>query len=573
MIPKITTGKGGTRRLIAYLYGPGKHNEHTDQHMIASWNGFAPDPRAGSHHTIAELARQLDQPLALRGDPAPATTVWHCSLRAAPQDRTLTDEEWADIARRVVAATGIAPEGDLEACRWVAIRHADDHIHIAATLVRQDGRIARRTYDYKQAQAACRQIETDYGLRRLNPGDGTAAKRPTSKEHFKAHRQGQTRTSREVLRTRVRQAVTAAASEAEFFAVLDRMGVIVTIRVAPSGDLLGYTVALPGDVNAKGQPVTFAGSTLAPDLSLPRIRERLAATDTTAPAAAAAAAAAAKRRRPNPWHQATAATDRIPHLLTHDGDDAAAQAHLAALGEALDALPALTPPTIATELQHAATAFERATRSRIRAQHHQARALRTAVKTILRTPAPADDSALAMFLDAALLAVIAARHWHHIRHHRQQEAAARQALTHLHTAYTHTAAAPLSALAQHQQPQDATRRYTHHLRQTLPEYAEQILTDPAWPALQAALALAENTGHTPGELLNRIVRLRSLDDVRSPAHVLIWRIQRLADRPAPSARALAAQARSIHNRSSTTPATALAQPAPQSPPGARRPAR
>ncbi|WP_436845215.1 hypothetical protein [Streptomyces sioyaensis] len=43
------------------------------------------------------------------------------------------------------------------------------------------------------------------------------------------------------------------------------------------------------------------------------------------------------RPTPNPWHQATAAIERIPTLL--DGDDAAAQVHLVAFGEALAALP------------------------------------------------------------------------------------------------------------------------------------------------------------------------------------------------------------------------------------------
>jgi hypothetical protein len=33
----------------------------------------------------------------------------------------------------------LAPAGDEEAVRWVAVRHADDHIHIVATLARADG--------------------------------------------------------------------------------------------------------------------------------------------------------------------------------------------------------------------------------------------------------------------------------------------------------------------------------------------------------------------------------------------------------------------------------------------------
>ena len=320
MIPKIILGKGpeATRRTIGYLFGKGRANEHIDPHLVASWNDFAPDPGRSPHRdpkeVEAQLAAQLDQPVKMLGDKAPKYTVWHCPVRAAPEDPLLTDAQWADIARRIVAAAGIAPQGDDEACRWVAVRHADDHIHIAATLVRQDGRRPQRDYDQRAVQREARQIEVDYGLRRLKPGDGTAAKRPTSKEHFKAKRLGQDATSREILRLRVRRAVAAAADEAEFFALLEATGVSVRLKRGPSGDALGCNFALPGDTNDKGAPVFYSGSTLAPDLSLPQIRRRLA---TTSPEPATV-------QPGNPWHQATAATERIPHHLTH-GDDPTGQ--------------------------------------------------------------------------------------------------------------------------------------------------------------------------------------------------------------------------------------------------------
>ncbi|MEU5839904.1 mobilization protein, partial [Streptomyces diacarni] len=52
---------------------------------------------------------------------------------------------------------------------------------------------------------------------------------------------------------------------------------------------------------------------------------------------------------------------------------------------------------------------------------------------------------------------------------------------------------------------------------------------------------------------------RALDDARSPAKVLVWRIERLSQRPAPSARARAAQARSTTSaRHSPSPKSAPA---------------
>jgi hypothetical protein len=60
------------------------------------------------------------------------------------------------ITRRIVAAAGIALTGDTEACRWVAVRHTDDHIHVVATvatLVRQDCRRPKQDYDIRAVRA------------------------------------------------------------------------------------------------------------------------------------------------------------------------------------------------------------------------------------------------------------------------------------------------------------------------------------------------------------------------------------------------------------------------------------
>ncbi|MCF1595226.1 mobilization protein [Streptomyces muensis] len=538
MIPKIILGKGpqATRRTIGYLFGKGRAKEHVDPHLVASWNDFAPDPGRSPHRdpkeVEAQLAAQLDQPVRMLGDKAPRYTVWHCPVRAAPEDPILTDTQWADIARRIVAVAGIAPEGDAEACRWVAVRHADDHIHIAATLVRQDGRRPQRDYDQRAVQREARQIEVDYGLRRLKPGDGTAAKRPTSKEHFKAKRLGQEAATRDVLRLRVRRAVAAAANEAEFFALLEATGVTVRLKHGPSGDALGCNFALPGDTNNKGEPVFYAGSTLAPDLSLPQIRRRLA---TTSPEPVAV-------RPGNPWHQATAATERIPHHLTHS-DDSTAQGQLVALGAALDLLPITAPAALKAELEQAAAVFERATRSRIAADLDSTRVLRRSVQAIWKDPTwHRDGAGLAMLLDVALTAVAYAMHWHRTRQHAQQEAAAEQALVHLQSAYAQVAGPVLTDLARRSPGLQTKRRFAQRLQQAVPEHAERILNDPAWDALATVLAEAEAAGHNPATVLDQALGQRTLDDAHSPARALTWRIRRLGERHAPGPRAQAANA-------------------------------
>ncbi len=328
----------------------------------------------------------------------------------------------------------------------------------------------------------------------------------------------------------------------------------------PSGDVRGYKVAIADD--AQG-PIWYSGSKLAPDLSLPKIQERLVSMGPQPTGQSG-------RRRPNPWHQATAAAERIPHHFDQP-DDEASQGHLAAFGEALDALPLVTPQTVRHQLREAATAFERATRSRIRADHHHARALRGAVRAMLREPVSnGNGTALAMFLDAAILVVIASARWHQLRHHDQQVAAAHQTLVHLQAAYDQAAAVPLAALAQRRPPQQTVDRHIYHLRQAVPDHAEHVVEDRAFGALTAALAEAEAAGHDPQQLLQQAADQRALDDADSLARVLTWRIQRLSARSVPSPRARAAQARSTaaQHTGAPVPMTAAA-PAPQQPAQAR----
>ncbi|MFJ4184175.1 mobilization protein [Kitasatospora sp. NPDC089509] len=578
MIPKIRTGTDRSFPLIDYLFGPGKHEEHTHQHLVASWNDFAPDPGPNpERHQVAKLANQLDQPVRALGKQAPANKIWHCSVRTAPGDRHLDDAEWATIARRIVHATGIAPEGDTTACRWVAVRHAPDHIHIAATLVRQDGRLANLSYDRRKAQAEARLIETEYGLRQLNPGDGTAAKNPTSQEHFKAERTGRTEPPRETLREAVRQAVAGAASEEEFLTRLREAGLRVKLRHLPSGDLVGYNVALPGDRNASGEPIWFAGAKLAPDLSLPKIRHRLdaaPATGTPIPEdrpARPGRSAPARRRR-----DAAHAAERAVAALDQDDDEAAA--YLVGAGELLDALAQTSPAATRAELRAAARSFERATRSHVRAENADIRALRSAASGIVHAGSALgrgeDGGATAMVLSTFVLVTLAAARWHSARGHAQQAAASCQAADHLRLAYQQAAATPMRTLRDigRALPKGERLRYDTTIRTVLRSTGNPKGPASEYDALAAVLAEAEKAGHDPKALLEKAVDRRELETARNTTDVLVWRIRRLADLPAnpehPHTRAAAG------TRARTGPAQArTARPAqPQPPADPHRPA-
>ena len=157
MIGKVTRGTDA-RRLLYYLYGPGKANEHTDPHLVAGFGDPAelePERRPGGSRDLRRLAGLLAQPMAALNGDNYAKPVWHCSIRAAPEDRLLSDAEWAQVAAAVMDRTGLAPAGDDRAVRWVAVRHAPDHIHLVATLARQD-RIRPKVWnDFFRVREAC----------------------------------------------------------------------------------------------------------------------------------------------------------------------------------------------------------------------------------------------------------------------------------------------------------------------------------------------------------------------------------------------------------------------------------
>ncbi|MBM9508522.1 hypothetical protein ITX44_29005 [Streptomyces sp. KK5PA1] len=278
----------------------------------------------------------------------------------------------------------------------------------------------------------------------------TAPKTPTSAEQAKATRMGRAVTSRQWLREQAYAVLAAVRTEEQFFDVLGSLGIKVHKRVGPeTAEVTGYSLAAPGDTNTEGEPVYFGGSKLAPDLSLNRIRETLAHADQTP----------ARRTPPRPqevWRQAETALRETANILD-SGDDAAAQAHLAAYSTLLHNTALNAPPAYRAELRAAATAFNRARRSAIRADHHKATALREAAKDLIYASHDAGGLPVAVIATIVHLAVAAAR-WYEQRGYQQQAAAAQQTLTHLQAGYRQAAAPVLADLTQRTpRPQTAQR--------------------------------------------------------------------------------------------------------------------
>ncbi|WP_052433041.1 relaxase/mobilization nuclease domain-containing protein [Streptacidiphilus carbonis] len=531
-MPKKAREGDDTWGLLDYLYGPGKRDEHTDPHMVASWDDpYVDDPARSADMTIADLALIMDAPVHALLGKRPAKHVYHVAVRNAPEDRLLTDEEWARVAREMMHASGIAEHGDDQACRWVAIRHADDHIHIVATQARQDGRQPRLRQDIPKMHAAARKFEVEFGLRRLTHGDKTAKKWPKTGEQEKAARRGLPEPVRETLQRTVREAAAAAVSDDDFFARLTAAGVRVKQRVAPDGNITGYSVAMPGDRDTGQTPVWFPGARLAADLSLPRVRERWAipvSVPTIAPA--------------EMWREAEQRVRAAADLLGAGGLHQGA-GDVAALGDLIVIAAVISPRMVRGQMKDTAYEFERASRAPgDRALEGQARALyRESSQLLSQSSAAAgrsDTVAALGFLLALVTAIEAARRWHQAQEHRAQAEAAGRAGRLLREAVEVTAGAS-AARTYRPRPKRAQARpaggraapsvagerlMAGVLQEAVPGHAPAVLADSAWPALRTRLADIEKTGEDPAEILAAVASIRELDSADSVAEVLTWRL-------------------------------------------------
>ena len=135
----------------------------------------------------------------------------------------LSDVEWAQVAAGIMDRTGLAPHGDDLGVRWVAVRHAPDHVHIVATLARQDGGKPSTWNDFYRVREACQDAERRFGLRPTAPAGSTAARRATRAKRSRRPAADGSETPRAALRREVCTAAAGAGTEQEFFARCARL--------------------------------------------------------------------------------------------------------------------------------------------------------------------------------------------------------------------------------------------------------------------------------------------------------------------------------------------------------------
>jgi hypothetical protein len=437
--------------LIYYLYGPGRHQEHTDPHIVAGWRHPAelePPLRPDGRRDFRRLNGLMQQTLAALGAGTHSRPVWHCVARAAPDDRMLSDDEWALAAGEIMHRTGLAPRGaEDDAVRWVAIRHAADHIHIVATLARQDGGRPRLSNDYYRVREACQAAESRFGLRRTAPGDRTAGARPTRAENEKTRRRGWQEAPRVTLKHKVSTAVAAAANEQDFFARLRDAGVQVRQRfsVRDPGEVTGYSVALASDTTHAGKLIWYGGGKLTADLTLPKLRRRWAsAPDGTDEHLAGRLG---PEERAAIWDHAASTAARAAGQVRSSaaaGDMAAAADAAWAAGDTLHASAAALRSRL---VRQAAMAYDRAARApygRIPRPTWAGNSLRRTGRLLSAIAFASNDRTLAQIALITRLAALAeaVAELRDAQQHAAQAAAARRAAEQLYAVAARTARGP-----------------------------------------------------------------------------------------------------------------------------------
>jgi hypothetical protein len=277
MIGKISKGSSG-RGLIRYLFGPGKANEHRDQRVIATGVAlWAEEGCTLSAEEIAVLGASLDAANDSYGRNPTGGHIWHVSLSLPPGDRPLTDDQWGEMANCVMSAVGFEREG-LEPAAWVAVGHGtsaqgNQHLHIAASLVRLDGTRVEIWQDRRTLSLVCAELEQTYGLIVVEGRGGKGMPGLTRAELERTAREQLAEPPRIALARMVRGASVASENEAEFVRRLRGSGVLVRPRFETGGReaVVGYSVAVRAGVG--NTPIWFGGGKLAKDLTLPSLRQ------------------------------------------------------------------------------------------------------------------------------------------------------------------------------------------------------------------------------------------------------------------------------------------------------------
>lgn len=271
------TDAGGLVRYLAnteQVDGHKHRNHHTNPKVVSGSLACEGPLDPG---LVAQLSADLNAPHLMHpgSRPKDGKSIWHCAISLKADEGVLPEATWKAIADDFMKDMGFENPSKSRA-RWVAVHHGQnakggDHIHIAASVIREDGTKVSVWKDMPRAQAIAKELEVKYGLA-ITAGRHTETGQHgyTQADGAIAEQLGK-EPNRLLLERKIRAAALGAQTEGEFVLGLQRHG----LEFKPfrqNGKVLGYSVALPA-AQTGGKVYWWAGGKVAPDLSLPRLRQ------------------------------------------------------------------------------------------------------------------------------------------------------------------------------------------------------------------------------------------------------------------------------------------------------------
>lgn len=268
MIIKVGERSSDPGGLIAYLGGPGTLDEHIDPHIVAAAVGPTGALDKGMQAQVSADLRTNAQVWGVR-----SKHVWHGTLAVGKAEGSLGDQKWSDISHDYIKGMGF------NNCRWVAVNHGpsskgNDHVHVVASLVQDNGVTADTSYDKYRSRDLAIQLEDKHGLQPL-PGRrlGTGQRADSQKDLARARDQGLPESRRSQIERTVRASASVVSTVDEFQQILKANGLDFHPYKTAAGEITGYSVSTPETTTKQGVTHRWAGGKLARDLSLPRLQE------------------------------------------------------------------------------------------------------------------------------------------------------------------------------------------------------------------------------------------------------------------------------------------------------------
>lgn len=243
MISKISKGRGFSG-LLAYVSGK-KGAEYLCGNVSEN-----PGQAAREMGTLKQYSRCRNP-------------VWHCSLSLSPQDRHLTNEEFAELAEKFLQKMG------LENHQFAVYRHTDKehaHIHIIVNRIGLDARHGtwNSWQDITRAREAKLQLEAEFGLQQVAHNPKFACPEVGRGQLEEAKRK-RVIPSKEYV-ARVTAEATQRGNIKDFITYLNNQGVQAVPNISTTGRMNGFSFVF-GRRHYKGSQLRCAWRELAPRLN------------------------------------------------------------------------------------------------------------------------------------------------------------------------------------------------------------------------------------------------------------------------------------------------------------------